>query len=282
MMNNQVKTWVYLIGLSALTMYLGNLIGGRQGLLLAFIFSLVLNLLSYFYSDQIVLSTYGARQVEGVDPYGLQNIVKELALRAHIPKPKVYIIPSETPNAFATGRSPKHASVAATEGILRLLSKEELTGVLAHELSHVQHRDTLIMAVAATLGTVVMYLASALRWAAVFGVEKKGRVERDNVIGSLFVALIAPFAAALIQLALSRSREFLADAQGAELTANPQALASALWKIHNYAQALPMPATPATAHLFIINPLFGGGINSLFSTHPPIEERIKRLIGRTL
>jgi heat shock protein HtpX len=204
-----------------------------------------------------------------------------LAQRAKIPKPGVYIIPSETPNAFATGRSPKHASVAATEGILRLLTKDELEGVLAHELSHVEHHDTLIMAIAATLATVVMYLANIFRWVSFFGMRRDAN-SRDNLVGSFLIALVAPIAAVLIQLAITRGREFMADAHGAELTANPQALATALWKIHNYAQAIPMPATPATAHLFIINPLYGGGIASLFSTHPPVEERIKRLIGRTL
>jgi heat shock protein HtpX len=280
-MSSQLKTWVYLIALSGLVMFIGHAIGGRQGLLTAFIFALFMNFFSYFYSDNLVLHTYGAQRVEGVDPYGLQNIVAKLAERARIPKPDVYIIPSETPNAFATGRSPKHASVAATEGILRILTRDELEGVLAHELSHVEHRDTLIMAVAATLGTVIMYLANAFRWAAFLGMEREDDT-RNNYVANFLVALVAPLAAMLIQLAISRGREFMADHSGAELTANPQALAQALWKIHNYSQAVPMHATPATAHMFIINPLYGGGIASLFSTHPPVEERIKRLIGRTL
>ncbi len=278
-MVNHLKTLLYLLALTALIMFLGEAMGGRQGLLLAFIFSLGLNLMSYFYSDQIVLWTYGARLVEGTDPYGLQETVAALAARAGIPKPKVYLIPSETPNAFATGRSPYHASVAATEGILQLLTKEEMKGVLAHELSHVSHRDTLLMAVAAVLGSVIMYLANMFKWAAIFG-RRDDR--NENVIGTLFIAMFAPLAATLIQLAMSRSREYLADHGAVELTHDPQSLANALWKIHNYAQAMPMPATPSTAHMFIINPLFGGGINSLFSTHPPVQERIRKLIGRTL
>jgi heat shock protein HtpX len=280
-MTNQIKTWIYLIVLTCLIMFLGELVGGRQGLLAAFVLSLVVNFFSYFCSDKLILHTYGARLVEGIDPYGLQKLVAKLAERASIPKPDVYIIPSETPNAFATGRSPKHASVAATEGILRLLTKEELEGVLAHELSHVQQCDTLIMAIAACLGTTVMYLANALRWVPFFRADNDSE-NRNSFATSILIAIVAPFAAVLIQLALSRSREYLADAHGAEMTSNPQALATALWKIHNYSQALPMRATATTAHLFIVNPLFGGGINSLFSTHPPIEERIKKLIGRTL
>jgi len=278
-MSNSIKTWIYLFILTVIIMLLGQSLGGRQGLLIAFILALSLNFVSYFFSDKIVLRAYGARPVEGVDPYGLQDLVTSLANKAGIPKPQVYIIPSETPNAFATGRNPQHAAVAATEGILKLLTREEMEGVLAHELSHVQDRDTLIMAVAATLGTVVMYLASFFRWAAIFGSRDN---DRENFVAELFLAILAPIAATLIQLAISRSREFIADTHGAELTGNPQALASALWKIHNYAQAIPMAASPATAHMFIINPLYGGGISSLFSTHPPVEDRIKKLIGRTL
>jgi heat shock protein HtpX len=279
-MSNNIKTWIYLFLLTVLIMFFGQALGGRQGLLVAFIFAIGLNFVSYFYSDKLVLKTYGARRVEGVDPYGLQTIVASLALRANIPKPDVYIIPSETPNAFATGRSPSHASVAATEGILKLLNRDELEGVLAHELSHVHDRDTLIMAVAATLGTVIMYLATAFRWVAVFG--RRDRQENNNVVAGLFLAMFAPVAATLIQLAVSRSREFMADSHGSELTGNPQALATALWKIHNYAQAVPMAATPATAHMFIINPMSREGLAGLFSTHPPVEERIRKLIGRTL
>lgn len=280
-MSNQFKTWLYLLALTFLMMYLGKALGGRQGLLVAFTFSLIMNFVSYFYSDRIVLWTYNARPVEGVDPYGLKDIVTRLAQKAGIPKPKVFLIPSESPNAFATGRSPERASVAATEGLLNLLSKEELEGVLAHELSHVRHRDTFIMAIPATLGSVIMYLAQAFKWAAIFG-STRDDTHQGNTVGGIFVAMVAPIAAMLIQLAVSRSREFLADSGAVELTHNPHALAQALWKIHNYARAVPMPATQATSHLFIINPLTPEGINALFSTHPPVEERIKKLIGRTL
>jgi heat shock protein HtpX len=281
-MSNNLKTWFYLLVLSALLMFVGSAFGGRQGLLIGFVLALATNFVSYFYSDKIVLRMYGARPVEGIDPYGLQDMVAKLADQIGIPKPKVYIIPTETPNAFATGRSPQHAAVAATEGILKLLTREEMEGVLAHELSHVQHRDTLIMAVAATLATVIMYLAQMARWAAIFGGMRRDDDDRGSgVLETLLLALVAPLAATVIQLAISRGREFMADDSGAHMTGNPQALASALWKIHNYAQAMPMAATPATAHMFIVNPLYGGGLLNLFSTHPPIEERIRRLTGRT-
>jgi heat shock protein HtpX len=272
-MSNQIKTWFYLVVLTALVMFCGQYFGGRQGLLVGFILAMGMNFFTYFYSDKLILAAYGAQKVEGVDPYGLQELVSRLALQTKIPKPSVYIIPSETPNAFATGRSPKYASVAVTEGIIRLLNKDELASVLAHELSHVEHRDTLLMAIAATLGTTVMLLANLFR---------RTDEASNNFARSVLIAIFAPFAATFIQLAISRSREYMADAHSAELTSNPQALATALWKIHNYSQAIPLGATQATAHLFIVNPLFGGGVNSLFSTHPPVEERIKRLIGRTL
>jgi len=280
-MTNTLKTWIYLIILAALMMTVGQALGGRQGLLLGFILALVVNFFSYFYSDKLVLSMYHAALIEGVDPYGLQDTVIKLSKRFSIPKPNVYIIPSETPNAFATGRGPGYASIAATEGILRLLNPEELEGVLAHELSHVRHKDTLIMAIAATLGTVIMFIANSFRWLAVLG-DTRERNGRSNAVAGLFLAFLAPIAASLIQLSISRSREFEADQAAAGVTQNPQALASALWKIHNYSQAMPMPATHSTAHMFIINPLLSGGINNLFSTHPPVQERIRKLIGRTL
>jgi heat shock protein HtpX len=279
-MPTHIKTWLYLILLSAFAMFLGNALAGRQGLLLGFVFSLIANLISYFYSDRLLLWTYGAQLIEGIDPYGLQTTITKLCERAGIPRPKIYIIPSETPNAFAIGRSPMNAGIAATEGILKLLSREEMEGVLAHELSHIQHRDTLIMMVAATLGSVVMYVANSFKWVVIFGRERKNQGE--NMVGQLFLAFFSPIAATLIQLAVNRGREFVADQSAAELTQNPQALANALWKMHNYSFALPMPVTQATAHMFIVNPLTVTGLNGLFSTHPPIEERIKKLIGRNL
>jgi heat shock protein HtpX len=279
-MSNSLKTWFYLLFLTAILMYIGSFLGGRQGMLGAFTLCLVLNVVAYFYSDKIMLWTYGARPLEGTDPYGLQKAVAKLAEEAGIPKPDVYIIPSETPNAFATGRSPKKASVAVTEGLLNLLSKEEMEGVLAHELSHVRHRDTFMMAVAAVLGSLVMYAVGFFRWIATFGRRTDRKME--NPVAQLFFGMLSPVAACFVQLGSSRSREFQADVRAVELTQNPQALASALWKIHNYVQAVPMPATYSTAHLFIVSPLHKGGINSLFRTHPPIEERIKKLIGRSL
>jgi heat shock protein HtpX len=273
-MTSALKTWIYLFILTAFVMTVGELLGGRQGLLLGFVVAVGMNFFSYFYSDKLVLSMYSAVPVEGTDPFGLQVIVVKLAKQIGIPKPRVFIIPSETPNAFATGRSPAHASVAATEGILRLLSREELEGVLAHELTHVNHRDTLIMAVAATLGTAIMFLSGSR--------NPNAARSSNNIFIGLLISIVAPVAATLIRFAISHSREFDADSGAASLTQNPQALASALWKIHNYSQALPMATTRSTAHMFIINPLLAGGINSLFSTHPPVQERIKKLIGRTL
>jgi heat shock protein HtpX len=275
------KTWFFLLALTALVLFLGQAIGGRQGLLIAFILTTALNFLSYFFSDQIVLWTYGAQPLEGADPYGLNDMVERIAKKAAIPKPKVFIIPTETPNAFATGRSPQNSSIAATQGILKLLSKEEIEGVLAHELSHVSHQDTFIMMIAATMGSVVMYLAHIFQWTALFGRPNNDKNNPGGAVSSLLGAVIAPVAATLIQLAVSRNREYLADAGAVQLTGNPQALASALWKIHNYAHSMPLPATVATSHLFIINPLSTTGLNALFSTHPPVEERIKRLTGRT-
>ncbi|MDZ4676384.1 MAG: M48 family metalloprotease [Oligoflexia bacterium] len=275
-----IKTWLYLILLSAVAMYLGSALAGRQGLLLAFVISFTINLVSYFYSDRLILWTYGAQLIEGIDPYGLQNTVTKLCEKIGIPKPKVYIIKSDTPNAFAVGRSPLKASVAATEGILTLLSREEIEGVLAHELSHINHKDTLIMMVAATLGSFVMYLANSFKWVVIFGKENKN--QDKNMVGQLFLAFFSPIAAFIIHLAVSRNREFIADQEAAEMTQNPHALASALWKLHNYSFAKPLSVTQATAHMFIVNPLSLGGLNGLFSTHPPVEERIKKLIGRTL
>jgi heat shock protein HtpX len=268
--SNTVKTFIYVLVLTVAVMSVGNYLGGRQGLLLGFVISLGLNVFSYFYSDQMILKMYRAIPVAGVDPFRLQEIVTKLSLKIGIPKPEVFIIPCDTPNAFATGRNPKHASVAVTEGILRLLSKEELEGVLAHELSHVNHRDTLIMAIAATLGSFIFFGA------------KTNQGKNNNVLVGLLFTLLTPVAAFFIQSALSRSREYEADSAASELTQNPEALASALWKVHHYSQAVPMSVNPSTAHMFIINPLITGGINVLFSTHPPMQERVKKLIGRTL
>jgi heat shock protein HtpX len=278
-MGNLVKTGVLLAALTVLLVLIGGALGGQHGMLLAFIMAMVMNLGSYWFSDKIVLSMYGAKPVEESQAPGLYRIVRTLATRAGIPMPKVYIIAEETPNAFATGRNPQHAAVAVTEGILRVMSEEELEGVLAHELSHVQNRDTLIMAIAATLAGAITYLAHMAQWAMIFG---GGRRDSDDeggggILGGILMIVLAPLAATLIQLAVSRSREFQADASGAKMAGQPWGLAKALEKLDMASKMAPMPATPATAHLFIVNPLTGSGFATLFSTHPPIAERVARL-----
>lgn len=258
-----------------LLLFIGDAIGGQGGLVMAFIFSLLLNLGAYWFSDKIVLMSYGAREVTEAEAPRLVGIVRRLASQAQLPMPRVYIIPSETPNAFATGRNPEHAAVAATEGILRILTDEELEGVMAHELAHVKHRDILISTIVATIAGTITFLARMLSYAAIFG----GRDREDsNPLGELALIILAPIAAMLIQFAISRSREFAADEGGAHISQRPLGLANALRKLHNSVERRPMTeASPSTAHLFIVNPLSGGGIFKLFSTHPPVEERIERL-----
>jgi heat shock protein HtpX len=246
-------------------------------MLVAFFFALVMNLATYWFSDKIVLAMYRAQPIEESQAPALYRIVRTLATRAAIPMPRVYLIPSEAPNAFATGRNPQHAAVAVTEGIMRILDAEELEGVLAHELSHVKNRDVLIATMAATLAGAITYLAHMAQWAAIFGGRRDDEEEGGGVFGALLMAILAPFAAMLIQLAVSRAREFQADATGARLAGKPWGLAKALEKLETASQAVPMNATPATAHLFIVNPLSGRSLLRLFSTHPPIEERIARL-----
>ena len=278
-MSNTFKTAALLGLLTGLFVLIGGYFGGRQGMIIALLFAGVMNFGSYWFSDKIVLRLYRAQEVQETEAPDLFRIVRGLAQRAGIPMPKVYIVPNEAPNAFATGRSPQHAAVAVTDGILRLLSPEELEGVLAHELAHIQHRDTLISTIAATLAGVIMMLASMARWAALFG-GIGGRDDEDRgggALGFIFMAILAPIAATLIQLAISRSREYLADDGSARLTRNPGRLANALEKLEYAAERIPMDANPATSHLFIVNPLRGRSLLSLFSTHPPIEERIARL-----
>ncbi len=275
-MGNRIKTGILLGLLTALILFFGQLIGGQQGLIWAFFFALIMNVGSYWFSDKIVLSIYGAREVSPEEAPTLHQIVEELASRAGIPKPKVYIIPSSQPNAFATGRSPKRGVVAVTEGILELLTPEELMGVIAHEMGHIKNRDILIQTIAATLAGVIMFVSDMVKWAAIFGM---GRDDEDsNPFLAIVLAIVAPIAAMLIQLAISRSREYLADETGAKLSGNPEYLASALEKLEAYSQRIPMESgNPATAHMFIVNPFKGDFLISLFSTHPPIEERVKRL-----
>lgn len=275
---NTIKTTFLLTCLTLLLVAMGNAIGGQSGMFVAFLIAGGMNFFSYWYSDKIVLRMYKAKEVSEADHPSFYKMVSRLAKQANMPMPKVYIIPSEGPNAFATGRNPQNAAVAATEGIMRLLSDEELEGVMAHELAHVQNRDTLISTIAATFAGAISMLANMLQWAAIFGGGNNDEEEGSNMFGSLAVAFIAPMAAMLIQMSVSRSREYLADASGAKICGNPIALANALRKLHLGAQANPLQeATPATSHMFIVNPLAGSSVIKMFSTHPPMEERIARL-----
>jgi heat shock protein HtpX len=278
-MTNVLRTTVLLAALTALFLVIGGAIGGNQGLFIAFAFALLMNFASYWFSDKIVLSMYGAREVSLNEAPDLYRLVQRLAQRAGIPMPRVYIIPSDAPNAFATGRNPQHGAVAVTEGILRTLDTDELAGVLAHELGHIRNRDTLIMTVAATLAGAITMLAHMAQWGAIFGFGRRDEEDSGGggMLSLLFMAILAPIAATLIQLAISRSREYFADSTGAAIAGSPSSLARALEKLHYASQRLPMDANPATAHLFIVNPLTGGSLVNLFSTHPPIEERIRRL-----
>ena len=277
-MSNTLKTTLLLGLLTGLLMWIGQLLGGTQGLAVFFVFAVVMNFGSYWFSDRIVLAAYGARELPEQDAPDLFRIVRELAVGAHMPMPRVYLIPRESPNAFATGRSPEHAAVAVTEGILRLLTLDELRGVLAHELSHVRNRDTLTSAIAATLAGAVMMVARMAQWAMLFGGWRRDdREEGSSGLEALVMIIVAPLAAMLIQLAISRAREYQADASGAQLSHAPHSLAAALEKIGAVSGRIPLPAGPATAHLWIVNPLRGNWLAGLFSTHPPIEERIRRL-----
>jgi heat shock protein HtpX len=275
-MENRVKTVLLLAGLTVFLIFMGKILGGRQGMYLAFILALGMNFFSYWFSDKIVLRMYGAHEVSPAEAPQLHQMVEELAREAGIPKPRVYIVPDESPNAFATGRNPEHAAVAATEGILRLLTPAELKGVLGHELGHVRNRDILISTIAATMAGAIMILADMARFGAIFGLGRDDD-EGPGLLGVIVMSIIAPLAAMLIQMAISRSREYLADETGAHLAHNPESLARALEKLTMGAQRVPMNASPATAHMFIVNPLTGGSLMNLFSTHPPLEERIARL-----
>ncbi len=274
---NQFKTAVLLTSLTLIMVAMGSAIGGRGGMFFAFFMACAMNLFSYWFSDKIVLRMYGAQEITEMENPAFFGIVRRLAMQAGIPMPKVYVIPSESPNAFATGRNPQHAAVAATEGIMRILTPEELEGVMAHELSHVVNRDILISTIAATIAGAISMLGNMMQWAAIFG-NRSDDEEGGGMMGGLAMAIIAPIAAMLIQLAVSRSREFMADEGGAKLCGHPLSLANALRKLDAGSRMLPMQdARPATAHMFIVNPLTAGGLMQLFSTHPPMEERIARL-----
>ena len=279
-MANGIKTALLLGLLSAVLLAIGELLGGANGLVIAFLLAAVMNFVSYWFSDKIVLRMYRAQPVGPEHP--LYRIVERLTMRASLPMPKVYIIPEASPNAFATGRNPSHAAVAATEGILRILTEQELEGVIAHELAHVKHRDILISSVAATIAAAIMMTARMAHFAALFGGYGGRGDDRDrgnNPIALLAMIILAPLAAMLIQMAISRSREFAADAGGAAIAGNPYGLADALRKIDAASKQVPLDANPATAHMFIVKPFSGAGLASLFSSHPPTEARIRALLG---
>jgi heat shock protein HtpX len=281
---NTFKSTLLLVALMLVLVFVGDRIGGQNGMIIAFVISVAMNFTAYFYSDKIALSMYRAQPVTREQLPRAYEVVERLTAKQGLPMPKIYVLPTESPNAFATGRNPQHASVAVTHGILGLLDDEELEGVLAHELGHVKNRDILTSSIAATLAGAITLIARMGYWASLFGGYGGGRDsrERGGGLGALLMLIVAPIAASLIQLAVSRSREYEADATGAHTTGNPYALARALQKLEDYSKRIPLQASPSTAHLFIIAPLVGGGIGSLFSTHPPTRERIRRLIGRDL
>ena len=276
---NHFKTFLLMLVLTLIFIFVGSAIGGKSGAIYAFIFAALMNFFAYWFSDKIVLKMYGAKEASKQEAPELYRIVAELTNKASMPMPKIYIMDNDTPNAFATGRNPDHAAVAVTTGLLRILSRDELTGVIGHELSHIKHRDILISTIAATLAGAISMLASIARWGAIFGGGRSSEEEGHgggNILFVLIFTMVASIAAMLIQMAISRSREYLADAGGAHLS-HPLSLSKALGKLELAAQRIPMEANPSTAHMFIVNPLRGGGVLSLFSTHPPIHERIARL-----
>ena len=275
-MPNGLKTALLLGALSGLLLVIGDILGGSGGIMIALVFAAVMNLGSYWFSDKIVLRMYHAQPVGPEHP--LYQMTERLSRNAHLPMPKVYVIPDQSPNAFATGRNPQHAAVAATQGIMQLLSPAELEGVIAHELAHVKHRDTLISSIAATLAAAIMAVGRMLMYAGLFGGRQDDREGGSNPIALLAMMILAPMAAMMIQMWISRTREFAADAAGAQIAGTPYGLADALRKIDAAARRVPLDANPATAHLFIIKPFLGGGLMSLFSTHPPTEARIEALL----
>lgn len=280
-MGNQIRTTLLLAAMTVFVVLIGRLIGGPTGMVMAFVIAIGMNFFSYWFSDKIVLRMYRAQEATPQQAPELYKMVADLAKRAQLPMPKVYIIPKDTPNAFATGRNPAHAVVAVTQGLLKLMNPDEIKGVLAHEMAHVNNRDILIGSIAATMAGAIMVLASMARWGAIFG-GGRGNDEEGGMggIGLIAMSILAPIGAMVIQMAISRSREYLADATGAELAGSSQGLANALEKLGSYSKRLPMDASPATAHMFIVNPLSGKGLKGLFSTHPPMDERIARLRGR--
>jgi heat shock protein HtpX len=276
---NTMKTFLLMGLLTVLLVFVGQWLGGQSGMVMAFGLAVAMNFFSYWFSDRMVLRMYKAQEVTKSDAPELVAIVEELAGRAGLPMPRVYVIPGDQPNAFATGRDPQHAAIAVTEGIMRTLSRDELRGVIGHELGHIKHRDILVGTIAATFAGAISMLANMAQWAMIFGggTRSDDREGGGGGIGALLMMIVAPIAALLIQMAISRSREYLADEAGAQIAGNPLSLANALRKINARVEEIPMNASPATAHMFIVSPLSGRGLASLFSTHPPAEERIARL-----
>ena len=274
---NAAKTAALMTGLTVLLVLAGGALAGQGGMIIAFVFAAGMNVFSYWFSDKLVLRMYKAKEASEGDAPVLYGVVRDLVQRANMPMPKIYVIPSDAPNAFATGRNPNHAAVAATSGMLRMLNREELAGVMAHELAHVRNRDILIGTVAATIAGAISLLATMAQWAMIFGGGRSDDDDGGGIIGLIAMMILAPFAAMLIQMAISRSREYEADATGARLCGNPMWLASALKKLDTASKRVPMNASTATAHMFIVNPLRGGGVAKLFSTHPPMAERVARL-----
>jgi heat shock protein HtpX len=282
-MGNQIRTTILLAVMTALILWIGQLFGGRQGMIIALLLAAGMNFFSYWYSDKIVLKMYRAQEASPQQAPELFEILRTLSRNAGLPMPKVFIIPQEAPNAFATGRNPEHAVVAVTRGLLNIMDRDEVTGVLAHEMAHVKNRDILIGSIAATMAGAIMVLATMARWTAIFGGGGGSSDDEGGggAIGLIAMSLLAPFAAMIIQMAISRSREYLADSTGAGFAGTPEGLARALDKLGRYSKRLPMHANPSTAHMFIVNPLSGRSLMSLFSTHPPLEDRIARLRGNS-
>ena len=276
-MVSTIKTFILMAALTALFMFAGQALGGQSGMAVALVMALAMNFFAYWYSDKLALSMSRAREVSYDQAPQLHAMVEKLAHNAGLPKPKVYIMPGHTPNAFATGRNPEHSAVAVTEGLLQLLQRDELEGVIGHELGHIKNRDILISSIAAVMAGAISYLATMAQWAMIFGGGSNDDEGRGNLVAMLVMMIVAPLAAAIIQMAISRSREYLADASGAKICGHPVSLANALQRLEEYNQRLPMKVNPATAQMYIVNPLAGGTMASLFSTHPPIQERIKRL-----
>jgi len=276
-MVNTMKTFILMAALTALFMFGGRALGGQSGMVFALVMALAMNFFAYWYSDKMALTMSKAREISYSQAAQLHAMVEKLARNAGLPKPRIYIMPGRTPNAFATGRNPEHAAVAVTEGLLQLLQPDELEGVISHELGHIKNRDILISSIAAVMAGAISYMATMAQWAMIFGGGSNDDEGPGNLVAMLGMMIIAPLAAAIIQMAISRSREFLADSSGAKICGHPVSLANALQRLAEYNKRLPMKVNPATAQMYIVNPLTGGSMASLFSTHPPIQERIRRL-----